>query len=60
MRVSSGKSLRSPHFDYGTVSTMGRDRMKPPRRHFLHLATGAAALPAMPSIARAQTYVRIV
>jgi len=30
--------------------------MKLPRRQFLHLAAGAAALPAMPRIARAQTY----
>src|SRR5271169_5005073 len=30
--------------------------MKFPRRRFLHLAAGAAALPAMPIIARAQTY----
>jgi hypothetical protein len=30
--------------------------MKLPRRKFLHLATGAAALSAMPRIARAQTY----
>jgi tripartite-type tricarboxylate transporter receptor subunit TctC len=38
--------------------------MKLPRRNFLHLAAGAAALPALPRIARAQTYpsrpVRIV
>src|SRR5512144_1449210 len=39
--------------------------MKPPhRRHFLHLAAGAVALPALPQIARAQAYptrpVRIV
>jgi tripartite-type tricarboxylate transporter receptor subunit TctC len=38
--------------------------MKFPRRQFLHLAAGAVALPAMSSIARAQTYptrpVRIV
>ena len=38
--------------------------MKFPRRTFLHLAVGAAALPAMPRIARAQAYpsrpVRIV
>src|SRR6516164_5869400 len=64
MRVSSGKSLRSPHFDCGTVSTIGRDRMKLPRRNFLHLAAGAAALPTMSWIARAQSYptrpVRIV
>jgi len=30
--------------------------MKFPRRKFLHLALGAAALPAVPSITRAQTY----
>src|SRR5262245_48732164 len=38
--------------------------MKLPRRNFLHLAAGAAALPAMPHVARAQGYptrpVRIV
>src|SRR5712671_480635 len=38
--------------------------MKLPRRKFLHLAAGAAALPALPLIARAQSYparpVRIV
>src|SRR5215475_7095934 len=30
--------------------------MKLPRRKFLHLAAGAAALPAAPRIARAQAY----
>jgi tripartite-type tricarboxylate transporter receptor subunit TctC len=30
--------------------------MKLPRRQFLHLAAGAAALPAVSSIARAQAY----
>ena len=30
--------------------------MKLPRRTFLHLAAGAAALPALPRLARAQTY----
>src|SRR5262245_46164307 len=30
--------------------------MKLPRRRFLHLAAGAAALPAMPHVARAQVY----
>jgi tripartite-type tricarboxylate transporter receptor subunit TctC len=38
--------------------------MKLPRRNFLHLAAGAAALPAVSRIARAQAYpaqpVRIV
>jgi tripartite-type tricarboxylate transporter receptor subunit TctC len=30
--------------------------MKLPRRKFLHLAAGAAALPAMSHVARAQAY----
>jgi hypothetical protein len=30
--------------------------MKLPRRTFLHLAAGAAALPAMSRVARAQAY----
>jgi len=30
--------------------------MKPPRRQFLHLAAGAAAVPAMSRMAAAQTY----
>ena len=30
--------------------------MKLPRRRFLHLAAGAAALPVLPKIARAQAY----
>src|SRR3954470_5963061 len=33
-----------------------RDVMKLPRRQFLHLAAGAAALPAVPRIASAQAY----
>jgi tripartite-type tricarboxylate transporter receptor subunit TctC len=33
-----------------------RDAMKLPRRTFLHLAAGAAALPALSRIARAQAY----
>jgi len=33
-----------------------RDVMRLPRRKFLHLAAGAAALPAVPRFARAQTY----
>jgi hypothetical protein len=41
-----------------------RTGMKLPRRRFLHLAAGAAALPAMSRIVRAQSYpsrpVRIV
>jgi len=34
----------------------GGNVMKLPRRQFLHLATGAATLPALPHIARAQAY----
>jgi hypothetical protein len=34
----------------------GASPVKPPRRRFLHLAVGAAALPAVSWIARAQTY----
>ena len=33
-----------------------RDVMKLPRQQFLHLAAGAAALPAVSRMARAQTY----
>ena len=33
-----------------------RDAMKLPRRTFLHLAAGAAALPALSDIVRAQSY----
>jgi len=33
---------------------------KLPRRQFLHLAAGAAALPVVSQIATAQTYIRIV
>jgi hypothetical protein len=38
----------------------GNIMMKLPRRKFLHLAVGAAALPVVSQIATAQTYVRIV
>src|SRR5215813_4302107 len=34
----------------------GGNAMKLPRRKFLHLAAGAAALPALPRFARAQAY----
>jgi hypothetical protein len=33
-----------------------RSRRSPPRRQFLHLAAGAAALPTLPRIAMAQAY----
>jgi hypothetical protein len=35
---------------------LGRDAMKLPHRNFLHLAAGAAALPAVSRVAWAQTY----
>jgi tripartite-type tricarboxylate transporter receptor subunit TctC len=35
---------------------LGQRQMKLPRRTFLHLAAGAATLPALPRIARAQAY----
>ncbi len=35
---------------------LGRDAVKLPRRQFLHLATGAAALPAVSGFAWAQAY----
>jgi len=38
------------------VKARGRFKIKLPRRNFLHLAAGAAALPAVSRIARAQTY----
>jgi Tripartite tricarboxylate transporter family receptor len=56
MRVSNGKSSRSPLFDGGTVSTIGPDRVKLPRRNFLHLAAGAAVLPVVSPLAWAQAY----
>jgi hypothetical protein len=34
----------------------GGSKVKLPRRNFLHLAAGAAALPAVSRIARAQAY----
>src|SRR6516225_8149647 len=39
-----------------SLSISGKNHMKLPRRNFLHLAAGAAALPAASRIARAQTY----
>src|SRR4029453_13967963 len=42
-------SVAPPAFQRG-------DAMKLPRRNFLRLAAGAAALPALSRIARAQTY----
>jgi tripartite-type tricarboxylate transporter receptor subunit TctC len=38
------------------VKGKGRSKMKLPRRQFLHVAAGAAALPAVSRIVKAQTY----
>src|SRR5262245_36193605 len=38
------------------LAFQGSNMMKLPRRNFLHLAAGAATLPAVSRIARAQTY----
>src|SRR6516165_3965016 len=48
------KSIDSDHGIYRYCE--GRFKMKLPRRNFLHLAAGVAALPAVSRIARAQTY----
>jgi tripartite-type tricarboxylate transporter receptor subunit TctC len=40
----------------GGLHSLGGNTMKLPRRRFLHLAAGAAALPAVSRIARAQAY----
>src|SRR6202790_5162889 len=49
----------SQHRLYPAVASkfVGHPPMTLPRRQFLHLAAGAAALPAMPRIARAQPFV---
>ena len=39
-----------------SLSSCGEGAMKFPRRQFLHLAAGAAALPVASRVARAQTY----
>ena len=48
------KSIDSDHGIYRYCE--GRFKMKLPRRNFLHLAAGAAALPAVSRIAWAQAY----
>ena len=40
----------------GNLAPMWEGKMKLPRRRFLHLAAGAAALPALSRIALAQAY----
>src|SRR5262249_36152119 len=40
----------------GWLRVRGGNAMKLPRRQFLHLAAGAAALPIVPRLASAQTY----
>jgi Tripartite tricarboxylate transporter family receptor len=55
-----GRAFRSnltlgPHTQFAGV-TKGAPYMKLPRRRFLHLAAGAAAVPSLPRIARGQAY----
>src|SRR5262245_43710487 len=54
-------SARAPSRGVGRVDSLvlqicSSGAMKLPRRKFLHLSTGIAALPAMSQIAKAQTY----
>src|SRR5712672_397239 len=67
LRVCPRNGCRSPFLITGNWDSFGVARghtMKLPRRSFLHLAAGVAALPAVSRIARAQAYpsrpVRIV
>src|SRR6516164_5323188 len=48
--------IDSDHGIYRYCEARGRFKMKLPRRKFLHLAAGAAAIPALTRIARAQAY----
>src|SRR5262249_5985108 len=50
------RSVRTSLHDVRLQTFVGRIAMKLPRRDFLHLAAGAAALPGLPSIASAQAY----
>ena len=50
-RIARPRPFTRVHSDQG-----GGRQMKLPRRNFLHLAAGAAALPAVSRIARAQAY----
>ena len=49
VRLLRAGSPKGPAWNFG-------DAMKPPRRKFLRLAAGAAALPAMSRIARAEAF----
>jgi tripartite-type tricarboxylate transporter receptor subunit TctC len=59
---AAGKHSDDPETSVGAASPAStflrcqEDIMKLPRRRFLHLAAGAAALPAISRVARAQTY----
>src|SRR6516165_6173397 len=48
--------IDSDHGIYRYCEARGRFKMKLPRRNFLHLAAGAAALPAVTRTAWAQAY----
>jgi tripartite-type tricarboxylate transporter receptor subunit TctC len=56
--VLVGQQGRRVKADQGSLvaGISGREPMKLPRRRFLHLAAGAAALPAVSHIAQAQSY----
>src|ERR1700730_1321988 len=51
----SGRGARD-EIHVPTATVKGGSKMKLPRRNFLHLAAGAAALPAVSGIAKAQAY----
>src|SRR5215813_9202173 len=63
-QICVGYLVRYPHFGCALVSQRKGLAMDIPRRKFLRLAAGAATLPALPRVARAQAYpsrpVRIV
>src|SRR5262245_46298056 len=55
-RLSGRPTLRWSDCGKPTVAKRREDAMKLPRRNFLHVTAGAAALPALSRIAWAQTY----
>jgi tripartite-type tricarboxylate transporter receptor subunit TctC len=54
--TSRYRGVFQKHGNLGSFGAFGGYAMKLPRRQFLRLAAGAAALPALPRIARAQAY----
>jgi tripartite-type tricarboxylate transporter receptor subunit TctC len=59
-RLDAIQRIRPPHslkvYKRTVIGNSGVESMKLPRRRFLHLLAGSAALPAASRIARAQTY----